>query len=123
MGLPLILLSGMGADERVFARQRVSRPATRTYLRQVGESDDSFLSWAAWAVLTWEENPQPLRIRVWQIHGERDRLLPARCTRPDIVVSGAGHVLSMTHPEEMNRFLKERMTAHGRGSIGAGLRV
>ena len=86
-----------------------STAGTREMLRQVGDSDAKFLRWAAWAVLTWEENPEPLRMPVWQIHGRRDRILPVRCTKADVVVEGAGHVLSVTHAAEVNRWLRERM--------------
>lgn len=86
-----------------------STAGTREMLRQVEDSDATFLRWAAWAVLTWDENPEPLRPPVWQIHGRRDRILPVTCTKADVVVEGAGHVLSVTHAAEVNRWLREGM--------------
>jgi pimeloyl-ACP methyl ester carboxylesterase len=51
-----------------------------------------------------------LDVPIHQIHGARDRVLPARRTRADVIVPGAGHVLSLAHVDEVNRFLRERMT-------------
>jgi pimeloyl-ACP methyl ester carboxylesterase len=59
-------------------------------------------------VLSWER-PAELPVPIHQIHGARDRVLPASPTRADVIVPGAGHVLSLTHAEDVNRFLRERM--------------
>lgn len=40
-----------------------------------------------------------------QIHGTRDLLLPIRRTRPDIRIDHAGHLLSLSHPNEINRII------------------
>ena len=43
------------------------------------------------------------------LHGESDIVLPPKHTHPDVIVSGAGHALSISHGEEVTRFLKEKM--------------
>jgi pimeloyl-ACP methyl ester carboxylesterase len=84
-------------------------PATGRVLRQLADADAAFLRWACGAVLSWEA-PAALDVPIHQIHGARDRVLPARRTKADVIVPGAGHVLSLTHAEAVNRFLWERMT-------------
>jgi pimeloyl-ACP methyl ester carboxylesterase len=80
-------------------------------LRQAADADPTFLRWACRAVLTWEPPAGRPAFPVHQIHGERDPILPCRCTRPDVVVGGAGHVLSLSHPEQVNQFIRERIRA------------
>ena len=84
-------------------------PASAQVLRQAGEADAEFLRWACGAVLGWT-TPAGLEVPIYQIHGACDRVLPAGRTRADVVVPGAGHLLSFTHASEVNRFLSDRMT-------------
>jgi pimeloyl-ACP methyl ester carboxylesterase len=87
-----------------------SAPATRGVLRQLADADAKFLRWATRAVLTWRPDPRPpTRVPVYHIHGDRDHVLPVACTRADRVVRGAGHVLTLTHAEEVNDFLRTHM--------------
>jgi pimeloyl-ACP methyl ester carboxylesterase len=90
----------------------LSAPATRAFLRQASDADARFLRWASRAVLTWRTDPDPLRVPIHQIHGDRDHVLPARLTRPDVLVPDAGHVLSMTHAEAVHAFLRDRMARY-----------
>ena len=89
-----------------------STPTTRKLLRQLSAADAAFLRWATRAVLTWRPDPAPLACPVYHIHGDRDRVLPVACARPDRVVAGAGHVLSMTHAAEVNNFLRAHVARH-----------
>lgn len=85
------------------------RPATRGVLMQVADTDVRFLRWAAGAILNWTPSPETAQVRVCHIHGERDRVFPVRMANPDHVVSGAGHLISITHPQPVVEFLRERM--------------
>ena len=91
-------------------------PATRAFLRQAAGADAEFLRWACGALLTWEAPRGPPPFPVHQIHGERDAILPWRLTRPDALVRGGGHVLSLSHPRQVNAFLRERMATAGPAS-------
>jgi pimeloyl-ACP methyl ester carboxylesterase len=85
-------------------------PASSTQLlRQLADADAAFLRWACGAVLSWTAPPE-LTIPVHQIHGACDRVLPASRTRADVIVPGAGHVLSLTHAKEVNRFIQDRLS-------------
>jgi pimeloyl-ACP methyl ester carboxylesterase len=74
-----------------------------------------FLRWGGRALSRWT-GPRDLPMPVYHIHGERDRIIPHRLVRPDVTVMGGGHLINVTHADEVNRYLKERMDAHLRGT-------
>lgn len=67
------------------------------------DSDPDFLPWAANAILNWKGSASH---RVHHIHGDRDRLLPCRCTSADIIIKDAGHFVVVSHGEEISGILK-----------------
>lgn len=93
---------------------RWSSPAACGMARQVADSDPAFLRWACGAVLTWEPGDVEPACPVHHIHGDRDPILPCRLTRPDVVVPRGGHVLTLSHPEEVNQFIRCRLCTDGR---------
>jgi len=88
---------------------RFMRPATQSALRQFADADARFHRWASLAILRWERPAQTTSVPVFQIHGDRDPVLPHHLTRPDVLVRGAGHLLSMTFPDAVNEFLRSHM--------------
>lgn len=64
----------------------------------------AFLSWAVRAVATWTPSPLPPATQVFRLHGARDRLIepPAE---PCTLLAGAGHLPTLTHADDVNRFL------------------
>lgn len=87
------------------------RPPTRGVLIQLADADRSVLRWGAGAVLSWRPSPEIQRVRILQIHGDRDRVFPIRLTHPDCIVSGAGHLIAITHAKQVLEFLKTQMQA------------
>lgn len=83
---------------------------TAARLRRLSQPESEFLRWASWAVLRWRPSPEIGRLPIFQIHGDSDRTLPVRLTRPDVTIAGAGHVLTLTHPREVNEFLHRVIT-------------
>jgi len=64
----------------------------------------AFVRWASRAVFEWpgvEELPMP----VHHIHGERDRIIPLRRVKPDQVIAGAGHLINLTHADEVSAYV------------------
>jgi len=60
-----------------------------------------------WAYRYREEIEPPIFLGpTLQIHGTRDPLLPIRLTAPDIRIAGGGHVLPLTHPEQINEIIE-----------------
>ena len=90
-------------------------PVPKSLLRQLADADRHFLRWASMALLRWKPHEDCLNIPVRQIHGDRDHVLPHTLTTPDRLVRGGGHVLPMTHAEEVNEFLREGMAELGDG--------
>jgi pimeloyl-ACP methyl ester carboxylesterase len=76
----------------------------RLFVEMARATPPGFLKWGAEAILSWR--PSPVTVAVHQIHGDRDRVVPVRRVQADVVVPQAGHLLSLTHPEEVNAFLR-----------------
>jgi hypothetical protein len=112
---PLILLPGMAADGRLFRHQRAALPCIRTPDWIEPRDREPLADYAHPSAKTRE-------VRVFQIHGSADRTLPVRHTRPDVVVTGAGHLLPFTHPEAVNDFIRRRLTALRRARTGLKIR-
>jgi pimeloyl-ACP methyl ester carboxylesterase len=98
-----------GPARAMLAAGPLIRPVARSALQQFVDVDKYFMCWASLAILRWEPSSEPIPAPVLQIHGDRDRILPHRLTRPDRLVSGAGHLLTMTFPQEVNEFLRSHM--------------
>ena len=78
------------------------------FWRMASVTPASFLKWGVEAILSWR--PTPLKVPVHHIHGSQDRLMPLRLVRPDRVVPGGGHFLTLTHPHEVTTFLAETVS-------------
>lgn len=68
------------------------------------DSDLSFVRWAISAILNWENNTIPANLT--HIHGSADKLLPIRYVKPDHVIEGGTHVMTLDKHEEVSRLLK-----------------
>lgn len=44
-----------------------------------------------------------------QVHGTWDSLIPIKCTHADIPIERGGHLLSLTHPKEINRVIQNML--------------
>jgi pimeloyl-ACP methyl ester carboxylesterase len=76
----------------------------RLFADMLAAMPPAFVRWASNAIFSWDgvaELPMP----VHHVHGERDRLIPVRGVRPDHVIAGAGHLLNLTHGDEVNDFV------------------
>ncbi len=84
----------------------IGPPEHRRLLRDMAAtSPPEFLRRAGGAVLCWRGCEDP-GVPVHHVHGQRDRIIPARRVAADVVVPGAGHLLNLTHPDEVNAFLR-----------------
>ncbi|MHA4807538.1 alpha/beta fold hydrolase [Flavitalea flava] len=73
--------------------------------QMIRDGDNSFIKWAMQAVLEWKNDKIPHPI--WHIHGTRDEVFPISLTHPTHIIPKGGHSLVISHPKEINRFLKE----------------
>lgn len=94
------------------------RPPTRGVLTQLAEADRRFLRWAAGAILRWQPSPGVANVRIFQIHGDSDRIFPIGRASPDCVVPGAGHLIAITHAKQVMEYLTMKMAEIQRESTG-----
>ncbi len=73
-------------------------------IRMFKEADSRFMHWALQALLRWEATPL-YGVRVFQIHGCRDLLIPADRVPADVVIPDGGHLINVTHAAEVNEFI------------------
>jgi pimeloyl-ACP methyl ester carboxylesterase len=68
------------------------------------ESDARFMHWVLHAILNWE--PSPLEgVPVFQIHGSRDIIIPAKRVEADVLIPGGGHLINVSRANEVNAFI------------------
>jgi pimeloyl-ACP methyl ester carboxylesterase len=91
----------------VVVRMRLGVDPSRRDLaiRMFKESDSRFMHWVLQAILNWDPKPL-LGVRVLQIHGGRDSLIRARRVEADKIIPDGGHMINLTHAEEVNEFLR-----------------
>ncbi len=67
-----------------------------------------FLRGAGRMILNWDGVASP-PCPSYHIHGDIDRIIPLRKVRPDAVVPRGGHLINMTHADQVNRFIEEHL--------------
>lgn len=80
-------------------------PVISELARQFRRSDPWLMKWSIRQILVWKWAP-PLSCPIRQIHGSHDFVLPISYTHPDVVVPQGGHVISLTHPNDVNQFIE-----------------
>ena len=76
------------------------------------EMDNGFLHWAVRAILGWNPSP-PAGVRIVQIHGRRDLVIPARGVEADLWIPDGGHLINVTHAGEVNAFIRGALESCG----------
>jgi pimeloyl-ACP methyl ester carboxylesterase len=83
------------------------RPEHRRLLMALAaDIDPRFLRWASQVAARWP-GTRPGTSPIHQIHGGRDRIMPAGRTRAEVILPGAGHLLAVTHAAEVGRWLNQ----------------
>jgi pimeloyl-ACP methyl ester carboxylesterase len=73
----------------------------------ISHSDAEFVKWSIGAILGWENKVRPKGL--YQIHGDKDKILPIKYTRPDRVVKNGSHFMVWTKAAEVSRLLTEAL--------------
>ncbi len=81
------------------------KPTTARQLRRLAHPDATFMRWAVCAVSNWRPSANARHVPVFQIHGSDDRVLPVALGKPDVIVPGGKHALSLFSPTEVNDFI------------------
>lgn len=72
------------------------------------EIDIDMFRWSTTACANWDyKGPVELskEVPVYQIHGERDHVIPLVPGDPDVVLPNAGHLIQFTHAGEVNAYI------------------
>lgn len=84
----------------------VKRAAHQALLKNIlWETDEYFFRWAVQAILTWENEKTPLRLK--QIHGTKDKILPLVETSAVIKIDGGGHFMVLEQADLVTEVLKK----------------
>lgn len=89
--------------------------ATIHRLRKLSLPEAAFLRWSMCAAVRWRKSPAAGKLRLLQIHGTSDRVLPASLTTPDVLVPGGQHALSLFNASAVNAFLANCIAARPKG--------
>lgn len=89
------------------AGARLTTRGTARRLRRLARPEAAFVRWAMCAVLGWRPSAAARRVRTLHIHGSDDRVLPVWLGRPDVVVPGGTHALSLFNAAAVNDFLAD----------------
>lgn len=105
--IPFIPLRLLQLLARPIATRAVKRHAPFAYglACQFRDSNPAVFKWSLCRILDWSATPT-VSCPIFHLHGDRDWTLPLRYTDPDKIVKGGGHVISLTHPSEVNSFVK-----------------
>ena len=93
-----------------FGRRLFPLGVTRR-LQRLSRPEAAFVRWAMCALVRWRPSEAARQMRTFHIHGAADRVLPIRLARPDVVVPGGSHALSLFSPLAVNEFVAEVLKA------------
>jgi pimeloyl-ACP methyl ester carboxylesterase len=91
-------------------RGGVPRQQKELAVRMFKAADSAFMHWALQAILNWTPSPSP-KSPVFHIHGGRDVVIPSRRVEADCVISDGGHMINITHAEQVNEFIRQKVAA------------
>jgi pimeloyl-ACP methyl ester carboxylesterase len=73
----------------------------------IAHSDARFVKWSISAILSW--NNKIRHKALYHIHGDKDKILPVKYTKPDVVVKNGSHFMVWTKAGEVSRLLLEAL--------------
>lgn len=78
--------------------------------RMLREHSPAQARWSCRALLGWKCSCEP-PVPVHRIHGENDEIIPLRRVTADRIVQGGRHLISLSHPVEVNQFVTDCLVA------------
>jgi pimeloyl-ACP methyl ester carboxylesterase len=69
------------------------------------DTDPIFMAWAIHQILQWKNKFIPENLI--HIHGDKDRIIPIKGVKPNFIIKGAGHFMTVTHAQEVEKLLQE----------------
>ncbi|WP_031528233.1 alpha/beta fold hydrolase [Dyadobacter crusticola] len=71
------------------------------------DTDSKFLKWALVRMSSWDRKTKA--DNVYHIHGSADKLIPIDVVKPDLVISGAGHLMVYAQADEISKILNKQL--------------
>ncbi|WP_448137783.1 alpha/beta hydrolase [Sphingobacterium siyangense] len=69
------------------------------------DTDPIFMDWAIHQILHWKNNSVPDNLI--HIHGSSDRIIPIKNVKPNFIIKGAGHFMTVSHAQEVEKLLQK----------------
>lgn len=107
IGLAPVSMLQWSAGKSMSSAKQLGEKHIHGVMHQFTQADAATLRWSARQILKWNNANNQILIR--QIHGDRDRVFPIRNIEADEIVKGGGHVISMTHSDQVTEFLRREM--------------
>jgi pimeloyl-ACP methyl ester carboxylesterase len=85
----------------LFGAKRPSEKALLDHI--IVETNPQFIKWAFGAILTWNLQQRPSHL--FHIHGDKDKILPAKYTHADVIIEGGSHFLVWTKGDVVSKFI------------------
>lgn len=70
----------------------------------LSDNDPNYIRWALNAIAQWDNKEI---VPAFRIHGSKDKLFPLKYVKNDYTVSGGGHFMVVTHPDEIQQKIME----------------
>lgn len=84
----------------------VKTASDKQLLKEILEDTDvHFIKWALNEIINWKNETIPKN--TIHIHGDKDQIFPIENVKPDYIVEGGGHSMTITHSKEVDRLIKK----------------
>ena len=98
---------GQGITPLLAQKYGLMTPEQQAWFEAIlSDATPAYVRWGIEAITNWD-GPARLDVPVYHIHGSDDELIPVKSVHPDRVISGGGHLLNVTHADEVNAFIAE----------------
>lgn len=72
------------------------------------DSDPVFTKWAIRSITNWQRS-EKIPAKVLHIHGDADRIFPIKNVRPDYIIPGGTHFMTVSKHEEVSKVIREAL--------------
>jgi pimeloyl-ACP methyl ester carboxylesterase len=83
-------------------------PELKKLLKQIlRDTDSRFLKWALTRMTDWDH---PVKVEnLFHLHGSADKLIPIKIVKPDVVITGGGHLMVYAQHEQISEILNQQL--------------
>lgn len=89
----------------LFGAKSKSEKSLMHYL--ISNSDPHFVKWAIGAIVNWKDCERPKQL--FHIHGNRDKILPLKYTKPNVVIDKGSHFMVWTKAGQVSKLIEQAL--------------